>query len=399
MISGLVPVRQMHVHDTWAVRDLPVLDATIGLLEHSHMVTVTDIAAQAGFDPSVVAQALDAMDPVYVDFRKTTTGGDPRYWYVYKVTPEARRAVGQWPSAEALASRLAGELSAAADRETDGQHQSLLAYAARLIGDTLREATVRAAEAVLAPAFGGIPVPEFGQQVPPPVPRPDIEFESLVPLPELPELLRPQLPDGQDRTAHAEPVRLTAQAEEMPPPPAPAEPAPPPPVQAEEVPPPAAPPQPAPPPPAQAEEIPPPAELAESDPHVEGFPQHAWAEPAPPPPVQAEEVPPPAAQAPLPASAEALQPLPVQSEPAPQIEDVQSAAQAPLPASAEPVQPLPVQSEQAPPPELNPWFEVEPAPFRPSIAPWPAVDADTVDTDAGAADTHPDLMQMRQDAV
>src|SRR5215472_15233585 len=344
MISGLVPVRQMHVHDTWAVRDLPVLDATIGLLEHSHMVTVTDIAAQAGFDPSVVAQALDALDPVYVDFRKTTTGGDPRYWYVYKVTPEARRAVGQWPSAEALASRLAGELSAAADRETDGQHQSLLAYAARLIGDTLREATVRAAEAVLAPAFGGIPVPEFGQQVPPRVPRPDIEFESLVPLPELPELLRPQLPDGQDRAAHAETVRLTAQAEEMPPPPAPAE-------------------------------------------------------PAPPPPAQPEEVPPPAAQAPLPASAEALQPLPVQSEPAPQIEDVQSAAQAPLPASAEPVQPLPVQSEQAPPPELNPWFEVEPAPFRPSIAPWPAVDADTVDTDAGAADTHPDLMQMRQDAV
>ena len=203
MISGQVPVRQMHVHDTWAARDLPVLDATIGLLEHSYMVTVTDIADKAALDPSVVAQALEALDPIYVDFRKTTTGGDPRFWYVFKVTPEARRAVGQWPTAEALVSRLAEELSAAARRDGDAEHQGLLAYAARLIGDTLRDAAVRAAGAVLAPAFGGIPGPEMGQQVPPPAPREDTEFHSLVPLPELPELLRPQQSDGAGQAAPA----------------------------------------------------------------------------------------------------------------------------------------------------------------------------------------------------
>ncbi|HTA10611.1 MAG TPA: hypothetical protein VK836_18960 [Streptosporangiaceae bacterium] len=191
MISGQVPVRQMLVYDTWAARDLPVLDATVGLLEHSYMVTVTDIAAQAGLEPSVVAQALEALDPVYVDFRKTTTGGDPRFWYVFKVTPEARRAVGQWPTAEALASRLADELAVAAQQESDRERQGLLAYAARLIGDTLRDATVRAAGAVLAPAFGGIPLPERGQPLPPPQPQEEPEFASLVPLPELPELLRP----------------------------------------------------------------------------------------------------------------------------------------------------------------------------------------------------------------
>jgi len=209
MISGQVPVRQMLVHDTWAGRDLPVLDATIGLLEHSYMVTVTDIAAKTGLDPSVVAQALEALDPVYVDFRKTTTGGDPRFWYVFKVTPEARRAVGQWPTAEALASRLAEELAAAARGETDAEYQGLLSYAARLIGDTLRDATVRAAGAVLTPAFGGLPAPEVGQQVPPPAPRPDTDFESLVPLPELPELLRPERPQGPDQVASA-----TAQPED-----------------------------------------------------------------------------------------------------------------------------------------------------------------------------------------
>src|SRR5215469_11475289 len=113
------------VHDTWASRDLPVLDATVTLLEQSYMVTVTDIAAQTGLEPSVVATALEALDPVYVDFRKTTTGGDPRFWYVYKATPEARRVVGQWPTAEALAARLTEELAAAAADEPDAERKAL----------------------------------------------------------------------------------------------------------------------------------------------------------------------------------------------------------------------------------------------------------------------------------
>lgn len=178
------------MHDTWTARDLPVLDATVDLLEQSFMVTVTDIAARTGFDPAVVAAALEALDPVYVDFRKTTTGGDPRFWYVFKVTADARRAVGQWPTAEALASRLAEALAAAARREPTAERKGLLAYAARLVGETLREETVQAAREVLGPAFGGVPVPERGSQVPEPeLPFQD-DYPSLVELPELPELLR-----------------------------------------------------------------------------------------------------------------------------------------------------------------------------------------------------------------
>ena len=189
---GAVPVRQLLVHDTWTTRDLPVLDVTVALLEQSFMVTVTDIATKTGFDPEAVAAALEALDPDYVDFRKTTTGGDPRFWYVYKATPAARRVVGQWPTAEALAGRLADELSAAASEEQDAEHKGLLTYAARLIGDTLRDATVRAAGRVLAPAFGGVPVPELG------TPLPEAESREA-------ERLR-ALPDA-DLPIHAEAVR------------------------------------------------------------------------------------------------------------------------------------------------------------------------------------------------
>ena len=141
------------MEDTWAARELPVLSATVQLLEESYMVTVTDIAASTGLDEQAVARALEALDPVFVDFRKTTTGGDPTFWYVLKVTPAARQAVGQWPTAESLVSALASELSAAASQELDAERKGLLTYAARLIGDTLRDASVRAAETVLAPAM------------------------------------------------------------------------------------------------------------------------------------------------------------------------------------------------------------------------------------------------------
>ena len=179
------------MHDTWGARDLPVLDATVSLLEQSYMVTVTDIAARTGLEASAVAKALEALDPVYVDFRKTTTGGDPRFWYVFKVTPEARRTVGQWPTPQSLANRLADELAGAAQSEADPERQALLSYAARLIGDTLQDYTVRAAASVLAPALGSVQLPEAEElPLPGPLPEPDAQPAPAV-LPELPALPDP----------------------------------------------------------------------------------------------------------------------------------------------------------------------------------------------------------------
>ncbi len=166
------------MQDTWADRDLPVLEATVALLEQSYMVTVSDIAARTGLEEPAVARALEALDPDYVDFRKTTTGGDPRFWYVLKVTPDARRAVGQWPTAELLIDRLADALTAASrDEQEEADRQGLMVYAARLIGDTLRDVTVRAAADVLRPSLG-----EAGSAGPRPA-RPDggTEGEALTP--------------------------------------------------------------------------------------------------------------------------------------------------------------------------------------------------------------------------
>jgi hypothetical protein len=145
------------VEDTWAVRDLPVLNAVVGLLEQSYMVTVSDIAGRTGLDQADVARSLDALDPTYVDFRKTETGGDPTFWYVHKVTPEARKAVGQWPTAESLIDRLARAFSAEAEREEDIEQQYQLRQAAGLLGETVHEVAVRVAATITGPSGNSAP--------------------------------------------------------------------------------------------------------------------------------------------------------------------------------------------------------------------------------------------------
>jgi hypothetical protein len=149
------------VEDTWAARDVPVLRSVVELLDHSYMVTVSDIAGRTGLELAEVARSLEAMDPTFLDFRKTETGGDPTFWYVNRVTPEARRAVGQWPTAEGLIDRLVTALNEAANREEDAERHLQLRQAAGLLGETVRDVAVRVAETIIPPpgAAGAVGAP------------------------------------------------------------------------------------------------------------------------------------------------------------------------------------------------------------------------------------------------
>jgi hypothetical protein len=140
------------VEDTWTSRDLPVLDATVALLENSPLVDVVDIAERAGFTTAETGRALQAMDGVYVDLAASM--GGPESWSVQGVTLAARRAVGQWPTAETLITRLVEGLSAAADREPDPERQSRLRQTAALLGGTARDIATDIAAQVIARSMG-----------------------------------------------------------------------------------------------------------------------------------------------------------------------------------------------------------------------------------------------------
>jgi hypothetical protein len=124
--------------DTWLTRGLPVLDVVVGLLEEgSYAVTVADITKRTGFEPMAVARSLDALkDPYLTEYRKLATGGIPDSWFVTGVTPAARREVGQWPTAESLAERLAVAFAEAADVEQDPERKGRLRELARFLGET-----------------------------------------------------------------------------------------------------------------------------------------------------------------------------------------------------------------------------------------------------------------------
>ena len=93
------------MEDTWASRDLPVLDATVRVMETNNFPAVRDIAAAAGMDIETTGRALEALDGTYVGLSRSA--GGPESWNVRTVSADARRAVGQWPTAESLVTQLA----------------------------------------------------------------------------------------------------------------------------------------------------------------------------------------------------------------------------------------------------------------------------------------------------
>ena len=138
---------------TWAARDLPVLDATVALLEETpgSIPEVVDIACRTGMDITDVHQALAAMDGIYVDYR---VGLDIARGYVRVVTADARRAVGQWPTAEDLLSQIVEGLNSAAEREPDPEHRSRLDQAAGMLGGAARDIAVGVLQRVVERTFG-----------------------------------------------------------------------------------------------------------------------------------------------------------------------------------------------------------------------------------------------------
>lgn len=96
------------MESTWEPRDLPILDAVVRCLDEDvdAMPDVAQIAAITGRDPEEVHRALRAMEGRFIHVPDMSVGADAQNYFVDGVTPEARQAVGQWPSPELWADRI-----------------------------------------------------------------------------------------------------------------------------------------------------------------------------------------------------------------------------------------------------------------------------------------------------
>lgn len=118
--------------DTWFQIDLPVLDAAVDLFK-DQPVSADEIAEVTALDEETVGLALSRLDGSFL--RVEATYGGWQYASVDEIYPDARRAVGQWPSAEVLAERILSQLTKAADQEPDPAKKSKLRALAKAAGE------------------------------------------------------------------------------------------------------------------------------------------------------------------------------------------------------------------------------------------------------------------------
>jgi hypothetical protein len=141
------------MEDTWWTRDLPVLDAAVTLFQSEDFVEVGDLARATGFEPGDVAQALRDMEGVFVG--KIQGMGEMERWCITEVTPEARRAVGQWPTPENVVARLAEAFTAAAEHEPDPERKSKLRAVGSWLADTGKGIATQVISTVITQHTGG----------------------------------------------------------------------------------------------------------------------------------------------------------------------------------------------------------------------------------------------------
>jgi hypothetical protein len=136
--------------DTWASRELPVLDAVVSqvdeLLPKGKFPEAIDIAAATGMEIPDVITALNALDGEHIALHR---GLEPSRWHITSVTPEARRAVGQWPTGESLIERLAAGIDQAAEHEKDPEQKRRLMAVARELGGAAKTIAINVASEIL----------------------------------------------------------------------------------------------------------------------------------------------------------------------------------------------------------------------------------------------------------
>jgi hypothetical protein len=138
------------MEDTWASRDLPVLEAAVSqvdkLLPLNKTPEAIDITETTGLPIPVVITALNALDGEYVVLRRSL---EPAGWDITAVTPHARRAVGQWPTGESLVQRLAAGISQAAEHVQDPEQKRRLLTVARELGGAAKTIAINVASEIL----------------------------------------------------------------------------------------------------------------------------------------------------------------------------------------------------------------------------------------------------------
>jgi hypothetical protein len=156
-ILSTAPATIVLMDDTWASRDLPVLTAIVEWRDRDALAmgpTMGEIADVTGFDVADVLRATKALDAAFILVQRSMS--DPSQWFVAKLYPPARRAVGQWPSGESLVEQLVAGLRAAELTESDPAEKTRLRTAVDALSGIARDVVVQVATSVVSSSIGHV---------------------------------------------------------------------------------------------------------------------------------------------------------------------------------------------------------------------------------------------------
>lgn len=135
------------MESTWWTRDLLILDAAVQLFQTQDFVEVGELAKATGFEPEVVARSLFDMRYRYVS--EVQSMGPKEQWCITDVTPEARQAVGQWPTPENVVDSLAQAFTVAAEHEPDPERKGMLRTVGSFLAGTGKDIATEVASKVI----------------------------------------------------------------------------------------------------------------------------------------------------------------------------------------------------------------------------------------------------------
>lgn len=147
----------MNLEDVFARREMRLLQfAVTHLDEHiddmgKQTLTIEQLVEGTGLDEADVKRALRSLyeaSPPYIEGITVAQMAYPIR--LTNVTERARREAGQWPTPEALVSRMVAALNEAADAELDPERKSKLKSAALALGGVGRDLAVQVAATVIA---------------------------------------------------------------------------------------------------------------------------------------------------------------------------------------------------------------------------------------------------------
>jgi len=146
-----------NVDDTWARRDLPVLDAIVSVFDkpdryQMRMPEVVELCRLPEGEVQAALRVLANATPPYIS--GTGVSGLTYPVIISDVTERARRAVGQWPTPESLVSQVVDGLSEAAAHEPEPGKKRALREAASVLGDTAKDVATEIAAKIIVHAGG-----------------------------------------------------------------------------------------------------------------------------------------------------------------------------------------------------------------------------------------------------